>query len=308
MNNSSFKQILDKVPDIIDFNFITAKNIAQKSFILENPTNKNIYFKIQHKEDNIFSVSPFEGILHKNQNVEIKISVIPQEAEVLVSNIKLNLDETATKIIKISFISKYPYLKISRNNLDFGNVLIGKSKEMELILKNTEKVPLKFVINRLSHSNKVFHLKTSSGEIPENCSYLLKITYIPQHPDIFSYETFNIKVNGGNEIKFNCYGKCNLISSSISSRQVNFESVEQGRSAGKVIRVFNESEVETSFQFFYSNEGIFSFVPKQGIIKSRSNERISVYFNPRENMSYYDRAFCLFKNHIIVVSFLYKAS
>ena len=89
---------------------------------------------------------------------------------------------------------------------------------------------------------------------------------------------FKIKVNGGNEIIFNCYGKCLSLNTSISSRQVNFESIELGKTNSKVIRVFNDSDTDTLFQFYYSNEGIFSFEPKQGIIKSRSNERISVKF------------------------------
>ena len=181
--------------------------------------------------------------------------------------------------------------------------MLGMSRN---IIKNSEKVPLKFFIHRETRtyikSQNVFHIKTVSGDIPENCSYLLKIKYIPINPDIFSYESFIIKVQGGNEVLINCYGKCTSLNTGISSRQVNFESVELGKSTSKVIRVYNDSDVDTYFQFFYSNEGIFGFEPKQGIIKNRSNERISVFFTPRENISYYDKAFCLFKNHLLIVS------
>jgi hypothetical protein len=300
------KQILDKIPDVIDFNFITAKNPATKSFLLDNPSSKDIYYKFHYKQG--FQISPIEGILGKHGKQEVVIKVLPQEAEVLISNVKIILDETASKIIKISFISKYPHIKINRSNIDFGNVLIGKSKEMDLIIKNLEKVSANFTIERETNtyikSQNCFHLKVNSGEIPENCSFLVKILYTPTNPDVFSYESFKIKVSGGNEIIFNCYGKCLSLNTSISSKQVNFESIELGKTNSKVIRVFNDSDTDTFFQFYYSNEGIFSFEPKQGVIKLRSNERISVKFSPRENMTYYDRAFCLFKNHLLVVSIL----
>ena len=301
------KKILDEIPDVLDFNFITAKNKSTKTFIMDNPSEKNIYFKIQAKEELL--INPREGILAKKSKLEVKIEITPNEAEVLISNCKIILDEIASKIIKLSFISKFPHLKVNKTNIDFGNVLISKTKEMELILKNTEKVPAKFTIQRESRtyikSQNTFALKSTSGEIPENCSFLLKIRYSPINPETLSYESFIIKVHGGNEIVFNCFGKCLSLNSSISSRQVNFESIELGKNTSKVIRVFNDSEVETFFQFYYSNEGIFSFVPKQGVIKPRSNERITVSYFPRENISYYDKAFCLFKNHLLVVSALF---
>lgn len=320
---SIVKSILDKIPDVIDFDFCTAMNPTSKSFFLDNSSNKDIYYKIQYQEskerqakDNTyfnkilegFKISPLEGIIPKHSKQEIVIGIFPKEAQVLIANCKIILDEIASKIIKMSFISKYPHVKINRNNLDFGNVLIGKSKEMELIIKNPEKVPAKFTIVRETEthikSQNCFHLKTMSGEIPKNCSYLIKIMYVPNNPDVLSYESFTVKVNGGNEILFNCFGKCLPLSTSISSKQVNFESIELGKSNSKVIRVFNDSDNETFFQFYYSNEGIFSFQPKQGLIKPHSNERISVSFNPRENITYYDKAFCLFKHHMLVVSYI----
>ena len=39
--------------------------------------------------------------------------------------------------IKISAIGKYPYLDINYKKVDFGNLLVGKTKIKEVILKNS---------------------------------------------------------------------------------------------------------------------------------------------------------------------------
>lgn len=301
------KQILDKIPEIIDFDHITVKNKISKSFKLVNTSSKNIYFKINHKEES-FNIHPKEGILQRNSKIEVVISILPEKAEVLISNCKIILDENSSKIVKISYISKYPNLKISRNNFDFGNVLINKQKEMEIILRNTEKVDATFQIKKLNkdfygnHQN--FHLNNVIGFVPQNCSFLIKVKFVPSNPDTFFYESYVILVEGGREIVFNCYGRCTSLSCSISSKIVNFESIEVGLTATKIIRVFNHSEADTYFQFYNYNDGVYEFLPKQGSIKPNSNERVLINFKPRDIMSYSDRIFCIFKDHLIIVSFI----
>lgn len=301
---SIYEKILNGVPDHLDFNFVPAKNTAEKKITLDNSAGtKNIYFKIiNHKG---FCISPTEGILSKASKVDITITVFSHEAEVIIANVKIILDEASSKVLKLSLVSKYPQIKLNRYNLDFGNLLINKQKEMDLIIKNPEKVPANFEIHRLNPNiiddQHTFILNHTSGTIPENCSFLLKIRYVPLHAEVFSYESFEIRIKGGPTEIFNCYGKCYGLTASISSKQVNFESIEYGQFTSKVLRVYNLSDTETSFQFFYGDNGVFSFEPKQGIIKPKSNERISVYFNPKEHLTYYDRTFCLFKNHLLFV-------
>ena len=301
----TYENILNGIEEVLDFNFITAKNKAEKKIYLNNINgNKDILFVIVNNKD--FQITPSEGILYKNSIVEVLITVFPNQAEVQIANLKIILDKTVSKVVKMSFISKYPQIKLNRTNLDFGNILINQVKELDLIIKNQEKVPAKFEVDRTSpeyipHQNS-FHLKDSKGEIPPNCSFLLKIKFIPMYPEVFSYESFQVRINGGTSEYFNCFGRCKGLSASLSSKHVNFDSVELGAKTSRVIRVYNHSEIDSEFQFYYQNDGVFKFEPRQGKINAKSNERITVSFNPKENISYYDRCFCLFRNHILFVS------
>ena len=249
----TYESILSGIEEVLDFNFITAKNKAEKIIYLNNINgNKDILFKIINNKE--FQVTPSEGILHKNSIVEISITVFPNQAEVQIANLKIILDKTVSKVVKMSFISKYPQIKLNRANLDFGNILINQTKELDLIIKNQEKVPAKFEIDRISpefipHQNS-FHLKETKGEIPPNCSFLLKIKFVPKHPEVFSYESFQVRINGGTSEIFNCFGRCKGLIASLSSKHVNFESVELGVKTSKVIKVYNHSEIDSEFQFY----------------------------------------------------------
>jgi hypothetical protein len=133
-----YDHIVAKIADTLDFGFVSVQNTFEKSVIIENPSTKNIHFKIKALE--IFNVNVKEGTIPRNSRFELKIKITPESAKVVISNMMIVLDDSHSKIIKISAIGKYPNLRISKNALDFGHVLIGNSKEMELVIQNTEKV------------------------------------------------------------------------------------------------------------------------------------------------------------------------
>ena len=56
-----YNEILNSVPESIDFNFIPAKQVSSKILTLSNSYEISIYFKISNAEGYIFK--PNEGIL-----------------------------------------------------------------------------------------------------------------------------------------------------------------------------------------------------------------------------------------------------
>lgn len=144
-----YDHIVAKITDTLDFGFVSVQNTFEKSVLIENPSNKNIHFKVKALE--IFKVDVKEGTISKNSKYELKVKITPESAKVIISNMMIVLDDSHSKIIKLSAIGKYPNLKINKNALDFGHVLIGNSKEMELIIQNTEKVII-FKIRFQQHS------------------------------------------------------------------------------------------------------------------------------------------------------------
>lgn len=304
-----YDQILNKIPKAIDFSYITVKNETIRTFTIDNISNQSILFNIECP--GTYIIEPSQGIIAKHYKAEIKVKICPDNAVVLVANAKIILDnnEKLNCITKFSSIAKYPYLTISNNILDFGNVLIGKSKEMELIITNSEKVPAKFQIKKknilLGKHSEHFHISAYKGDIPPNASFLLKIRYNAQYPAYFTYDTFEVKTTGGNKARFSCIGNSLALSTGISCKAVNFNSIELASQMTKLLRLYNDSEEQTTYQFFYNNDGPFYIHETQGVIEAKSNIRVNITFKPKETMSYYDRVFCLIKNHFLIALDLY---
>lgn len=302
-----YDKILDKIPKELDFGFVAVKNEAVQYITIDNNNKFQIPFNLESTE--FFKFEPSVGNLPKMGKIEIKIKTCPQSAVVSVANAQVILGKDITrksKVLKMTVISKYPYLKIFKNVLDFGNVIIGKSKELELVINNPEKVPAKFSIEKKKFSNsksiEQFYLSEINGIVPPNSSFLLKIKYVTSYPNYFSYETFDIITKGGNVNRFNCIAHSLALNTNISEKFINFYSLELNSSKTKMIRLFNESDEMTYYQFFYNNDHVFLFDELEGTIPAKSNVRVTITFKPKETISYYDRIFCLIKNHFLFVN------
>ena len=307
----TYDKILDKIPKELDFGFIAVKNENTKLIILENHNKSPIPFNIESNDD--FKFEPNTGNIPKLGKIEIKVKIYPQSAIVSVGNAQIILGKDTSRkarIIKLCAISKYPYLKIHKNILDFGNVVIGKTKELELIINNPEKVEAKFNIEKKKfiHAKSIeqFYVSDLSGIVPPESSFLLKIKYVTSYPNFFSYETFDILTKGGNINRFSCIAHSQGLTTNISDKFINFHSVELNTTKTKMIRLFNESDELTYFQFFYNNDHVFFFDELEGVIPAKSNVRVTITFKPNETVSYYDRIFCLIKNHFLFVRFFKK--
>ena len=187
-----YSNILSSIPERIDFDFITIKTETTKHIYLENPSEQNILFNIENAEGFIFE--PSNGIIPKKKKIDVHIKIKPNLANVLVSNARIMLEQKYYKIIRLSFVSKYPYLHLNKNSVEFGIIQIGKTSEAELIISNLETVPAHFTIERKStqpgNQPCMFYISNLSGDIPPKSNYLLKILYKPMFPSTNSHEVF----------------------------------------------------------------------------------------------------------------------
>ena len=305
-----YKEILNSIPESIDFNFIPVKAISSKQIILNNSSDTSIYFKITNTEGYIFK--PNEGIIMKNKPVTIEILIEPISASVIVANAQISLDKKISKIFKLSCVSKYPYLTINRNNFDLGIIEYGKTSFGEIIISNTEPVAGKFTIVQTSAQPgkhpKIFKLSTNKGEVPPQNSFLVKINYTPFFPRSTSYETYEIRTIGGNIVKFSLKGGCTPLKIFLSAKHINFNTVELGSSVTKLIRIYNESDLETDYQIFHTNgSSVFSIKENeiQGTIRPHTNLRVNVTFKPNQTSLFYERVYVLARNHSVFPLDLY---
>ena len=296
-----YSNILSSIPERIDFDFITIKTETTKHIYLENPSEQNILFNIENAEGFIFE--PSNGIIPKKKKIDVHIKIKPNLANVLVSNARIMLEQKYYKIIRLSFVSKYPYLHLNKNSVEFGIIQIGKTSEAELIISNLETVPAHFTIERKStqpgNQPCMFYISNLSGDIPPKSNYLLKILYKPMFPSTNSHEVFCLLTKGGNKLTFSCKGSCKPLKTWVGIKCVNFKTVQLGEQKKKLFRIYNDSDSPTEFKIYHDNSGTFSFDITEGVIPGKSNVRINVIFKPYETIIYYKRVFCLIKNHML---------
>ena len=293
--------ILSQIPDTIDFDFITIKTQTTKSIYINNISSQNLLFKIENAES--FFFEPSGGIIPPKKKQEIKIKINPDLAKVLVSNARILLENKYSKIIKLSYVAKYPFLHVNKTHVEFGSVQIGKSLEKELIISNLESVPAHFTIEHKSAQPGkqpcTFYISDLSGNIPPKSNFLLKILYKPLFPSHNSLEIFCISTKGGNKLTFECKGTCRPLKTWVGTKCVNFKSIPLGGQMKKLFRIYNDSDIPTEFQIYHDNSGAFIFDVTEGIIPAKSNIRINATFRPYETIIYYQRVFCFIKNHMI---------
>ena len=299
-----YKEILNSIPENIDFNFIPVKVVSSKQIILTNSSNTSIFFKITNAEGYIFR--PNEGIIMKKKPITIEVLIEPISASVIVANAQICLDQKISKIFKLSCVSKYPYLTINRNHFDLGIIEYGKSSFGEIIISNGEPVVGKFIIVQTSaqpgkHPN-IFKLSTLKGEVPPHNSFLVKINYTPFFARSSSYETYEIRTIGGNVVKFSLTGGCTPLKIFLSTKHINFNTIELGSSVTKLIRIYNESDLETDYQILHTNGSSVFFIKEneiQGTIRPHTNLRVNITFKPNQTSLFYERVYILARNHSI---------
>ena len=305
-----YKEILSSIPESIDFNFIPVKQISTKILTLSNNSEISIYFKITNAEGYIFK--PNEGIISKNKPLNMEITIEPLTASVLIANAQITLDKKISKIFKLSCVSKYPYLTLNRSHINLGIIEYGKSSYGELIISNTEMVPAKFNIIQTSAQPgkhpKIFKLSTTKGEIPPQNSFLIKIEFTPFFPRSTTYETYELRTLGGNILKFSLTGGCTPLKIFLNCKHINFGTIELGNSMTKLIRIYNESDIETDYQIMHSNgSSVFSIKENelQGTIRPHTNLRVNITFKPNQTTLFYEKIYIISKNHAIFSLDLY---
>lgn len=83
----------------------------------------------------------------------------------------------------------------------------------------------------------------------------------------------------------------------LSAKNMNFGEVTLGNSTNRLVNVVNNSDLATSFQFLVDQKNLFSFSISEGVVPAKSSVRVIISFTPVDTLNYYERVFCLIRNH-----------
>lgn len=109
-----------------------------------------------------------------------------------------------------------------------------------------------------------------------------------------------MKATGGNELKFGCKGIALGFDVELSSKSLHFGEVNVDTETNRILNVINNSDLPTQFQLNTDPSNMFSFSQTVGTVKPHSATRIVVNFGPKRTGNYYERVFCVIKNHKVL--------
>lgn len=218
----------------------------------------------------------------------------------LTAEIVQEIQNEEPKIVKIAAIGKYPYVTVSTTDVTFEPLLIGKFLTKEIELRNSSSVPARFHILKIQDDDfkdNSFSLDWYNGEIQPKQAFTLKVTYTPSVADLISVQHYKVTIPGGNEIVFACTGTAVGYDVQLSANSINFGEIKIGNETSRLLTIHNNSDLPISFEFHNDPNNIFGFQRTKGTINAKSYERIIIQFAPKHTICYYERVFCIVRNH-----------
>jgi hypothetical protein len=246
------------------------------------------------------------GSIGPKQKAELTVTFTPEEAKVIIATVVFKFqggpDDGASRVLKLSAIGKYPFLTINHERFDFESLLVGKVAEKDVVLKNNSLVPAQFSLEKVSDDGKdlAFSIDEYAGTVPPGASFKITVKFVPTVVGLTSCVQYKVKTVGGNDLAFACIGHADGFNVSLSVKSVHFGEVQLGSNTNRLLNIINDSDLPTAFQFFTDDKNVFSFSKIEGTVNAKSQTRIIITFTPQATTNYYERVFCVVRNHAVL--------
>lgn len=86
----------------------------------------------------------------------------------------------------------------------------------------------------------------------------------------------------------------------LNASSIHFGEVQHQSSTNRLLTVHNNSDLPISFQFFSDKSNVFGFPVTEGVVKAQSFVRIKINFTPVHCGNYYERVYCIVRNHKVL--------
>lgn len=284
-----------KVQEYLDFGFATVKEESMKQFVLKNVGEVDSPYELLAELP--FSVDPIVGVCKVGTSVPINLKFFPTEASVYVGTVVVKQPEGPSLVMKVSGIGKLPFLNVSDHLLDFGSVLLGQSKTLELIVSNQSLVPVSYnLLPAPTDNDPAFKWNITSGKLPADSSVAVQARYKPLATGAFDCEYFDIVTPAGGLQRICCKGYAQPHDVKLQVNAINFGNLELGKTSMRTVEIVNQTNAQAFYQFVTEPQGCFEFSRTDGTIISDSTSNVDVRFKARTPGNFYRRIFILIKN------------
>eukprot|EP00762_Andalucia_godoyi_P002164 ANDGO_02594.mRNA.1 hypothetical protein GUITHDRAFT_102279 len=295
----------------LDFGLCPVHVVSKRSIKLTNTGEKPLTFQFSDRVDGNtdFDVSPKKtGIAPGNSSV-ITVSLLPKDASVLLRTFHIGFQskgEFFTRTLRVSAISKYPFLKASVERIDFGDVLPFQTKEYMFNIRNHSLVNADFRILPISRGcpapgvDSVFRFEPAVGQIPPDSVMTFKAFFTPVNPTTRSSASFRVITPPFDEnppatVELSLVGQAVPPCVSLSPDHLSFGDVPLNERKVKVVHLKNDGEIPVAFSLdCYEESGSFLATPSSGVISPLSQVSVSFAFTPLVPVNFYRRVFVSF--------------
>ena len=161
----------------------------------------------------------------------------------------------------MSAMSKYPFIVINNEKVNFESLLVGKVAQNSVTVKNSSLVATNIRIEKISDDDKdhSFSLSLHEAHLAPQGEAKITISYTPTVAGNISCQYYRIVSDGGNELSLSVRGEAEGYAVDLSANSVHFGEVAKDSSTNRLINVQNNNDVPATFQFITDKNNLFSF-------------------------------------------------
>jgi cilia- and flagella-associated protein 65 len=322
----SVRATIDKLavssPYGVDLGFCPTYQTTSQIFKLSNTGEIDAPFRWDQPKG--FKLEPSNGIIPGGETMDIRVSIIPTDASVVVAQAVCTVGEGVhalidepTLVTRLSAIGKYAYISLSESEVNFGEVLTGTHADAhikEIVLRNTSVVPAEFsLVRHETDADSVFELYPKEGVIPPQSEQIVSIRYHALAFGSYSLDRFTYITPGDCRTSVAISGTCmpakvtlqkeaamtpgtvvvdgNVVfPDGAPANSLNFRDVELGKAETRILQVRNRSDHDVYVNICTGSDGVFRVDPPRGVIKAEGPPfNIIVTFTPNHPINYYKR-------------------
>jgi hypothetical protein len=176
--NATLPSISIDIPEAIDFNLVSVNETGKQTHTIRNVGQ--VDFTFLWSVNKPFTITPSSGFLKKGQSLPFQVFFKPTDAGVWNARAVVMINDSSssryTKSMQIRGIGKYSFLHISSPQINFGDIIVGRTAEKQFEIFNKSMVSTSFNITRVTdHSETLFRLSKTSGTIAAKSSISIQV-------------------------------------------------------------------------------------------------------------------------------------